>query len=210
MSSDPGAPPTPRRKPLSPRVRIGLMLAAGVIVVVVLVSGISWLLHGRFMITTDDAYLRADAVNIAPRVSGYIDEIYVKENQHVAAGQPLLHIDKRNYQDTLSQQSASVAARTADLDAADSQIAQQGAVIAQNRAQLASARAKALFSREQAQRYRALRDQGADTEEKYAQLDNERVQNDAAEAAANAGLHRAAEPRRHGAARERRGQHRRR
>jgi membrane fusion protein (multidrug efflux system) len=182
-----GAAP-PKRKPLSPRARIFMSIAGLVIVAALVVYGIDWLLHGRFIESTDDAYLRADSVTIAPRVSGYIDEIYVKENQHVAAGTPLLHIDKRNYQDSLSQQSASVAARTADLDAADSQIRQQQDVVAQSRAQADSARAKAQFSREQAQRYRSLRDQGADTEEKYAQAENERLQNDAAAAAAVAGL----------------------
>ena len=194
MSSDSSAPPNapPKRKPLKPRVRIGLSIAGAIIVVLGLVFGLSWLLHGRFIISTDDAYLRADAVTIAPRVSGYVDEIYVKENQHVAAGQPLLHIDMRNYQDTLSQQRASVAARTADSDAAGSQIKQQEAVIAQSRAQLASAHLKTQFAREQARRYRSLRDQGADTEERYAQLENERAQDAAAESAAQAGV-RAAE-----------------
>jgi membrane fusion protein, multidrug efflux system len=181
-----------KRKPLSPRARIILLIVGVVIAAVLVVYGLEWLFHGRFIESTDDAYLRADSLTIAPRVSGYIDEIYVKENQHVAAGTALLHIDKRNYQDTLSQQSASVAARAADLDAADSQIKQQQDVIAQNRAQAASAHAKAQFSQEQAARYRSLRDQGADTEEKFAQVQNERLQNDAAEAAAAAGL-RAAE-----------------
>jgi membrane fusion protein, multidrug efflux system len=184
----PAAAAAPKRKPLNPKVRRGLTIGAAVIVVVGLVFGIRWLLHGRFMVSTDDAYLRADSVTVAPRVTGYIDEIYVKENQHVAAGMPLLHIDKRNYQDTLSQQSASVAARMADMDAVDSQIKQQDSVIAQSRAQLDSARVKTLFAREQADRYRSLRDQGADTEEKSAQFDNELAQNNAAEAAANASL----------------------
>ncbi|HXP66180.1 MAG TPA: HlyD family secretion protein [Steroidobacteraceae bacterium] len=202
MSSDPpppGAPQqtpagaaAPRRKPLNPKVRRGLLIGGAVLTVVGLIFGIRWLFFGRFMISTDDAYLRADAVTIAPRVSGYIDEIYVKENQHVAAGTPLLHIDKRNYQDTLSQQSASVAARRADLDAVDSQMKQQGAVIAQGRAQVQSARVKAKFAREQAERYRSLSDQGADTEEKSAQFAAELAQDNAAEAAANANL-RAAE-----------------
>jgi membrane fusion protein, multidrug efflux system len=198
MSSDPSPPtapqqtPTgdaaPKRKPLNPKVRRGMMIGGAVIVITGLVLGIRWLVHGRFMISTDDAYLRADSVTIAPRVSGYIDEIYVKENQHVAAGAPLLHIDKRNYQDTLSQQSASVAGRMADLDAVDSQMKQQDAVIAQSRAQLDSARVKTKFAREQTERYRSLRDQGADTEERFAQFDNDLAQNNAAEAAANASL----------------------
>jgi membrane fusion protein (multidrug efflux system) len=182
-----GAAPA-KRKPLSTAARVAMSGAGLVIVAALVVYGVEWLLHGRFIESTDDAYLQADSVTIAPRVSGYIDEIYVKENQHVTAGTPLLHIDKRNYQDTLSQQSASVAARTADLDATDSQIKQQQDVVAQNRAQADSARAKAQFSREQAERYRSLRDQGADTDERYAQAESERRQNDAAAAAAAAGL----------------------
>jgi membrane fusion protein (multidrug efflux system) len=182
----------PKRKPLSPKVRLGMLIGGGILLLAGLWFGINWLLHGRFMISTDDAYLRADTVTISPRVSGYIDEVYVKDNQHVRAGEPLLHIDKRNYQDTVSQQNASVAARMADLDAAASQIKQQDAVIAQGRANLESARVKAQFAREQAARYKSLRDQGADTEEKFAQFDNEREQNNAAESAALANL-RAAE-----------------
>jgi membrane fusion protein (multidrug efflux system) len=181
-----------KRKPLNPRVRLGLKIGAGIIGIVVLFFGLEWLLHGRFLISTEDAYLRADSVTVSPRVSGYIDEIYVKENQHVTAGQPLLHIDKRNYQDTLAQQSASVAARMADVDAADSQMHKQDAELAQSRAQLESARVKEKFANEQAQRYKTLRDQGADTEEKFAQFETERAQDAAAVAAAVASL-RAAE-----------------
>jgi membrane fusion protein, multidrug efflux system len=194
----PNAQPPPqaaapaKRKPLNPRVRLGLMIGGGVLLVAGVIFGLEWFLHGRFMISTDDAYLRADSVTVSPRVTGYIDEIYVKENQHVTAGQPLLHIDKRNYQDTVSQQNASVAARTADLDAADSQIRRQQAEIAQSRAQADSASVKAGFAREQAARYKSLHDQGADTEEKSAQFENESAQDAAAEAAAAAGL-RAAE-----------------
>jgi membrane fusion protein (multidrug efflux system) len=198
--SDPGPPPAQpptqaaapapaKRKPLNPRVRVGLMIGGVVLVVVGLIFGLDWFLHGRFMISTDNAYLRADSVTVSPRVTGYIDAIYVKENQHVTAGQPLLHIDKRNYQDTVAQQNASVAARAADLDAADSQIRKQEAEIAQSRAQVESAREKAKFAREQATRYKTLRDQGADTEEKSAQFDTDSAQQGAAEAAATASLH---------------------
>jgi membrane fusion protein (multidrug efflux system) len=202
MSSDPPVPTAPqqqtssaaapKRRPLSSNVRKGVAVGGATLLIVGFVFGINWLLHGRFMISTDDAYLRADSVTVAPRVSGYIDEIYVKENQHVAAGQPLLHIDKRNYQDTFSQQSASVAARMADVDAAESQLKQQQDVIDQNRAQVESARVKTQFAREQAERYKSLRDQGADTEERFAQFDNERAQDQAAQSAADASL-RAAE-----------------
>src|SRR6202050_129553 len=151
------AVPAPaKRKPLNPRLRLGLMIGGAGIAVVGLVFGLEWFLHGRFIISTENAYLRADSVTVSPRVTGYIDEIYVKENQHVTLGQPLLHIDKRNYQDTVSQQNASVAARIADLDAADSQIHRQQAEIAQSRAQVESAREKAKFARVQGERYTTL------------------------------------------------------
>jgi membrane fusion protein, multidrug efflux system len=187
-----GAGAPPGSPAVNPRVRAGLLIAGGVILAGGLGYGLYWLLHGRFIVSTDDAYLRADAVTVAPRVSGYIDEIYVKENQRIAVGQPLLHIDKRNYQDTVSQETASVAARGADVSAADSQIHRQREVIAQNREELASASAKAQFSRDQVARYGSLRDEGADTEEKYAEAMSESRQDDAAEAAAGASL-RAAE-----------------
>jgi membrane fusion protein (multidrug efflux system) len=171
------------------RARIGLAVAAGLLLVAGLIYGIHWYLHGRFIISTDDAYLRADLVTVAPRVSGYIEEIYVMENQRVEAGQPLLRIDLRNYRDALSQQTATVDARQADIEAANNQVQQQQAVLEQDRAQLAGARADAQFARQQADRYRALRDQGAETDERYAQADNDRQRTAAAEDSAAAALH---------------------
>ncbi len=186
-----GAPaassPAPTRNG-NPRVRTGLLVAGAVLLAVAVLYGIHWFLYGRYIVSTDDAYLRADLVTVAPRVSGYIDEIYVSDNQAVAVGQPLLRIDVRNYKDALSQQTAAVDAREADLAAASNQVLQQQAAIAQDRAQLAGAQANAQFARSQAQRYRALRDQGVETDERYAQADNERQQNAATELSAAAAL----------------------
>jgi membrane fusion protein (multidrug efflux system) len=172
----------------NPRVRIGLAIAGAVIVVIGLIYGVRWMTHGRYIISTDDAYLHADVVTVAPRVSGYIEELYVKENQSVQAGQPLLRIDTRNYKDALSQQQASADARQADITAADSQIQQQQAALVQQRAQLAGAQANVRFAREQAERYRLLRDQGVETEERYQQAENQRDQMVATEQAAVAAV----------------------
>jgi membrane fusion protein, multidrug efflux system len=115
-------------------------------------------------------------VTVAPRVSGYIDAVYVVENQQVVAGQPLLHIDLRNYKAALAQQLASVDARGADIRAVQSQIAQQEAQVGQYRAQLAGAEANAHFAAAEAERYRNLHEQGVETEERYEQAVNERNQ----------------------------------
>ena len=49
---------------------------------------------GRFEVSTDDAYVQADNTTIAPRVSGYLDEVLVGDNEQVKAGQVLARIDR--------------------------------------------------------------------------------------------------------------------
>ena len=56
-----------------------------------------WWNTGRFMVSTDDAYLQADNVIISPKVSGYIADVAVQDNQPVHAGQVLARIDDRDY-----------------------------------------------------------------------------------------------------------------
>jgi membrane fusion protein, multidrug efflux system len=181
-------PATQRSGLRSTRVRSVLLVIAGALAAAALVAGVRWLLYGRFVESTDDAYLRADVVTVAPRISGYVDAVYVVENQQVVAGQPLLHIDPRNYQAALAQQLASVDARSADIKAAQSQIAQQEAQVVQYRAQLAGAEANARFAAAQATRYQSLRDQGVETEERYEQALNEHNQTAAAVHAAIASV----------------------
>jgi membrane fusion protein (multidrug efflux system) len=166
-------PPAPPTGLASPRVRIGLSITASVVILFALIAGTRWLVHGRFIESTDDAYLRADVVTIAPRVSGYIDAIYVIDNQKVVAGQPLLRIDPRNYTAAFDQQKATVDARHADIGAAESQIAQQQAQVLQTKAQLAGAQANERYARAESARYKSLRDQGAETDERYAQAEND-------------------------------------
>jgi len=168
--------------------RTGLALLGALLLALALFAAIRWFVHGRFIESTDDAYLRADLVTVAPRVSGYIDDIYVTANQNVRSGQPLLRIDVRSYRDALSQQTATVDARSADVKALERQIEQQRAAVAQSRAELEGARANAAFAQQEAERYKSLRDQGADTDERYAQALNERNQTQASALAAAASL----------------------
>ena len=53
---------------------------------------------GRFMESTDDAYVKADYTTIAPKVTGYIKEVLVNDNDTVKAGQVLARIDDRDFQ----------------------------------------------------------------------------------------------------------------
>src|SRR4051812_24275119 len=47
---------------------------------------------GRFQVSTDDAYVKADSSAIAPKVSGYLSKVLVADNQPVKAGQVLATI----------------------------------------------------------------------------------------------------------------------
>src|SRR5271166_4205514 len=65
---------------------------------------------------TRDARVQADVVSIAPDVSGFVDEVRVKDNQFVHKGDVLLVIDRERYTRALATADANVAARKADMD----------------------------------------------------------------------------------------------
>jgi len=70
-------------------------------------------LHPR----TDDAYVRANIVNVAPQVSGTIVELPLRDNQHVKAGDLLFVIDLRPYQAELELAEAQLALTNLQIEA---------------------------------------------------------------------------------------------
>lgn len=173
-------PPSKRRTPPS-------LIAAGVVVALV---GIGWLAYhlqvGRYQEETDDAYLQADTVTIAPKVGGYVLEVLVKENQQVRAGQPLVRIDPRDYRAQAEQFEAQIAIAKANADAVRAQIGEQESAVEQARAQLATAQSNAAFAAAEERRYVPLAAIGAETGE---QLANRR--NQARQSAQQVGIQRA-------------------
>jgi membrane fusion protein (multidrug efflux system) len=123
---------------------LGLLIAAGI-------AGAADYGHyywttGRFLISTDDAYVKADFTTVAPKVSGYIAEVQVVDNQPVKAGQALARIDQRDFRAALDQAKADVAAAQAAIANIDAQIALQQSVIDQARAQITAAAAALSFA----------------------------------------------------------------
>jgi membrane fusion protein (multidrug efflux system) len=173
---------------LSARARV-LLVAMGLAAFVIGgVWGAHWWLVGRFIESTDDAYLRADSVTIAPKVSGYIVEVYVTDNQSVPAGAPLVRLDSRHYQAALDQLTATSAARKADIAREEADLLLQRANIAQARAQLEGARANESYALAQIRRYEPLVSSGAETGERLAELRNAHNQATATLAADKAAL----------------------
>ena len=88
---------------------------------------------GRYLVTTDDAYVDAHSVLISPKVAGYIAAVPVDDNQPVKAGEVIATIDPRDYQTALDQARANVAAAQASIDTLTQQIAQQHLAVEQAR-----------------------------------------------------------------------------
>jgi membrane fusion protein, multidrug efflux system len=176
MAEIPNAP-APRPSPLkNPRTRRILLIVGAVVAVLALVWAVEWFVRGRYLQSTDDAYLKADAVTVAPTVSGYVQKVFVGDNQIVKAGQPLLQVDARTYDASLAQAQATVDARRADLVHAKAEGDQQQSTIAQAAAQLAVSSAAARFAAGQVDRYAPLAASGADTRERLDQLKDTREQ----------------------------------
>jgi membrane fusion protein, multidrug efflux system len=98
-------------------------LVCGLAIVAGGTLGIRWWWTERFMIDTNNAYVRADVVTIAPRVSGIIVAVDVADNQRVRANDILARIDDRDYRAKLRQADGSVVAARANVSAQQARIA---------------------------------------------------------------------------------------
>ncbi|MBZ9764167.1 HlyD family secretion protein [Mesorhizobium sp. CA8] len=97
--------------------------------------GYNYWTDGRFMISTDDAYVQADMSFVSPKISGYIDKVLVSENQKVKAGDPLFVIDNGDYKIAVAQAEAQIATLAKTLDRIDAQTKAAQASLSQAQAQ---------------------------------------------------------------------------
>jgi membrane fusion protein (multidrug efflux system) len=115
-----------------------------------------WWTVGRFIQTTDDAYVGGDVTVIAPRVAGFIDTVAVTDNQTVHAGDLLIKLDDRDYRAMLARAEAAVAGARAALVNLEATRRLQEQVIVEARAGVSAADAEVVRSRFDAVRYREL------------------------------------------------------
>ena len=142
-----------------------LGIAAGLLVAILLVVWIvQYLLVGQYFVGTDDAYLAADSSLIAAKVSGYVTEVAVLQDQPVKAGQLLVRIDARDYQNALDGAQAAIANDQAALTL-------QQAKIAAAQAALKGDTAHETFAAQDQHRYASLSASGASTRQQADQAD---------------------------------------
>ncbi|HWA79065.1 MAG TPA: HlyD family secretion protein [Acetobacteraceae bacterium] len=132
------------------------MAIGGVLLLAAISYGYHWWRVGRFIETTDDAYVGGDVTPIGPHVSGFVAQILVVDNQYVRAGQPLIRLDPRDFAASLAHASAVVQARRAELAELQAELVLQEAVIRQEAAKLAARVAEEQFAAQDAARYQSL------------------------------------------------------
>ena len=182
---DPSIKAMPKRKP-------GKTLALGALGLGALLGAAIWGAHwwsvGRFIESTNDAYLQADSLSVAAKVAGTVSEVYVSDNQSVSVGQPLVRLDVRPYQAAREKSEAAIRAAEADIARGEAELEQHGASIAQVQAQLEGESANEQYAAAQVKRYAPLAKSGAETQERMAELGNALRQASARRAAQAAAL----------------------
>lgn len=138
--------------------------------------GHDYITHGRYLESTDDAYVKADSTIVAPKIAGYIDDVVVRDNEHVTAGQVLARIDDRDFRAALAQAQAGIDAARAAIRNLDAQIVLQDALIAQASAAVAASQATLAFADADSERYRELLKTGSGTVQRAQQTESIRGQ----------------------------------
>jgi membrane fusion protein (multidrug efflux system) len=115
---------------------------------------------GQYQVSTDDAYVKADNTTIAPKVSGYLHEVLVGDNERVKAGQTLARIDDRDFKVALDQAKADVAAAKAAISSKQAQLEVQHAVINAAQATIDVDDANVTFAAQDNKRYATLANSG--------------------------------------------------
>ncbi|SCW36071.1 HlyD family secretion protein [Ancylobacter rudongensis] len=136
--------PADATSPKGPRSRKKLVFAALLLAALAGggVYGLDWWQVGRFLVSTDDAYVGADTSILAARVAGHIVALDVETNQSVKAGDVIARIDDGDYRLALQAAQDKIATQQATIDRYGEQMAAARAQVDQAKAQLVSAEAE--------------------------------------------------------------------
>ncbi|MWL89798.1 HlyD family secretion protein [Cupriavidus sp. SW-Y-13] len=138
------------------RKRLVIILVSAVVAGGMLTYASHWWNTARFLEETDDAYVGGDVTVIGPKVSGYITEVLVTDNQAVRAGDLLARIDDRDYRAVLARAEGAIAAQQAQIANLDATQRLQDAVIGQAQASVAATDAETARTRDDQVRYASL------------------------------------------------------
>jgi membrane fusion protein, multidrug efflux system len=115
-----------------------------------------WWTKGRFIESTDDAYVGGEVTTLSSKVAGFIETVAVTDNQPVKAGELLVKLDDRDYRAQFARAQASVATQQASLANIEANYRLQQAIIEQADAEIDATTAEFKRAQDDRDRYRAL------------------------------------------------------
>jgi membrane fusion protein, multidrug efflux system len=119
-----------------------VLMGVGLLLAIAAASyGVHYFLVGRFYISTDDAYVRANNTMLGARVSGHIAAIFPGDNALVHTGDVIFKIDDGDYRIALDAARTRIETQQATIDRIGRQVTAQESAVEQSNAQLASAEA---------------------------------------------------------------------
>ncbi len=140
--------------------RILFLSIAGLLALAAIAYAVYYFTTGRYIQTTDNAYVEADIAVIAPKIDGYVATVAVTDNQPVKAGDALFTLDDRDYRAALAKTTAEVARLRDAINTASSTASAGGSQIGEAQASLLAARAEAARARADVARFGTLLKQG--------------------------------------------------
>jgi membrane fusion protein (multidrug efflux system) len=180
------AAPAAAAAPKSGKRRLVLM---GIVVLLALAGaayGIDYVLVGRFYVSTDDAYVRANNTTLGARVSGHVAAILPGDNVVVHTGDVIFRIDDGDYRIAVDAARTKIATQEATIDRIGRQVTALDSAVAQAKAQLVSAEAGMKRADLDFERQQTLSTKGFATHATFEQSEAGRDQGAAAVKAAQA------------------------
>ncbi len=174
-------PPKKKRRRVLPLVLLAALGGGGY-------EGYRWFVEGRFLVSTDDAYVKADTSTIAAKVAGYVTAVPIVENAHVVKGEILATIDDGDYRNAVDNAQARVGTQDATVARFGQQVTAQNAMVDQAKAQLQSAQAEALRTATEYDRASRLMQSSYGTQQRLDQALADRDRSVAAVASASAAV----------------------
>jgi membrane fusion protein, multidrug efflux system len=168
--------------PAQPRKRKGKTMLVAALLAGLAAGGYygwHWWTVGRFQESTDNAFLQADKVTIAPKVAGFISAVLVSDNQPVRAGDVLATIDDADYKVAIAEAQADLDKTLAQLDGYKAAVVQQLAQLETSKADIINAEAALTFAQQESTRSEDLLTRGAGTTQRAQQTHSDLLQRQA-------------------------------
>jgi membrane fusion protein (multidrug efflux system) len=138
----PAAPPAASAAPKAPKRKKLILMSIGALVALAAVAySVNYLLVGRFFISTDDAYVRANNTTLGARVSGHLAATLPGDNTLVHTGDVIFRIDDGDYKIAVDAARTKIATQEATIDRIGRQVTAQISAVEQAQANLVSAQA---------------------------------------------------------------------